>query len=154
MVYCPMPVRPATPADAPTIALHRYPDEADAGERATYAEWVAGALERGTYLGFLAEGEEGQVVSGAGLTLLEWGPTRGDPQPWRGRIVNVWTGPDFRRRGLARELVTRCLEAARGRGVTRLSLGTTEMGRALYEALGFAPSGTELVRTDSGASLR
>lgn len=141
----PMPVRPATPADAPTLALHRYPDEADAGERATYAAWVAGAVERGLYLGFLAE-EEGRVVAGAGLTLLEWGPARGDPQPWRGRIVNVWTDPDFRRRGLARELVTRCLEAARGRGVTCLGLGTTEAGRALYEALGFQASGTEMVR--------
>lgn len=60
--------------------------------------------------------------------------------------MNVWTDPDFRRRGLARELVTRCLEAARERGVTRLGLGTTEAGRALYEALGFRVSGTEMVR--------
>lgn len=142
-----MPPRPATPTDAPTLALHRYPDEADAGERAAYAAWVAGALERGLYLGFLAE-HGGQVVAGAGLTLLEWGPTRGDPQPWRGRIVNVWTHPDFRRRGLARELVTRCVEAARERGVTRLSLGTTESGRALYRALGFRTSGTEMVRRE------
>lgn len=142
----PMPVRPATPADAPTLARHRYPDEADAGERDAYAAWVAGALERGLYLGFLATGTEGRIVAGAGLTLLEWGPTRGDPQAWRGRIVNVWTDPDFRRRGLARELVTRCLEAARECGVTRLGLGTTEAGRALYEALGFRVSGTEMVR--------
>ncbi|WP_199776926.1 GNAT family N-acetyltransferase [Deinococcus sp. NW-56] len=143
-----MPVRPATPADAPTLARHRFPDDADAGERAAYAAWVAGAVERGLYLGFLAEGEEGRVVAGAGLTLLEWGPTRGDPQPWRGRIVNVWTDPDFRRRGLARELVTRCVEAARERGVTRLSLGTTEAGRALYGALGFRASDTEMVRRE------
>ncbi|MPY66729.1 GNAT family N-acetyltransferase [Deinococcus sp. SDU3-2] len=99
------------------------------------------------YLGFLAE-HGGRVVAGAGLTLLEWGPTRGDPQPWRGRIVNVWTDPDFRRRGLARELVTCCMEVARERGVTHLSLGTTEAGRALYEALGFRTSGTEMVRRE------
>lgn len=67
-----MPVRPAIPADAPALARHRYPDEADAGERDAYAVWVAGALERGLYLGFLAV-EEGRVVAGAGLTLLEWG---------------------------------------------------------------------------------
>ena len=62
--------------------------------------------------------------------------------------MNVWTDPDFRRRGLARELVTRCVEAARERGVTRLSLGTTEAGRALYEELGFRASGTEMVRRE------
>ncbi|MDL2343332.1 GNAT family N-acetyltransferase [Deinococcus sp. MIMF12] len=138
--------RPAGPADASTIAFHRYPEGIDAAERPVYAAWVADALERGVYLGFLAVGAAGEVVAGAGLTLLEWGPTRGDPQPWRGRIVNVWTEPGFRRRGLAREGVTRCLEAARERGVTRLSLGTTDAGRALYRELGFRTSGTEMVR--------
>ncbi|MBB5233841.1 GNAT family N-acetyltransferase [Deinococcus budaensis] len=141
--------RPATVADAPTLAFHRYPEEVDAAERPPYAAWVAGALERGVYLGWLAE-KGGKVVAGAGVTLLEWGPSRGDPQPWRGRVVNVWTDPDFRRRGLARELVTRCLAAARGRGVSRLSLGTTPQARALYGALGFQASGTEMTRVDPG----
>lgn len=139
-------LRPATPADAPTIARHRYPDATDAAECSVYAAWVEGALRRGLYLGWLAE-DRGEVIAGAGLTLLEWGPSRGDPQPWRARVVNVWTHPDFRRRGLARELVTRCLEAARQRGVTRLSLGTSEMGRALYEELDFRASAAEMVWT-------
>ncbi|GAA5532352.1 GNAT family N-acetyltransferase [Deinococcus aluminii] len=137
-------IRPARPADAPLIALHRYPAGADAADRPVYAAWVAEALERGVYLGFLAVADGGEVVAGAGLILLEWGPTRGDPQPYRARVVNVWTHPDFRRRGLARELVTRCLQAARERGISRVSLGTSEMGRALYEGLGFQASGTEL----------
>ncbi len=136
--------RAARPADAPTLARHRYPDEADAAERPVYAAWVAGALERGVYAGFLAVTDGGEVVAGAGLTLLEWGPARGDPQPWRARIVNVWTHPDFRRGGLARELVTRCLGAAQERGVTHVSLGTSEMARPLYESLGFRASGTEM----------
>jgi len=138
-------IRPTAPADAEVIAFHRYPGDTDAGERPLYAAWVATALQRGTYLGFLTVTDGGEVVSGAGLALLEWGPTRGDPQPWRARVVNVWTHPDWRRRGLARELVTHCLDAARAQGITRLSLGTSELGRALYEALGFRPSETEMV---------
>ncbi|WP_245872762.1 GNAT family N-acetyltransferase [Deinococcus planocerae] len=135
--------RPACPADADTIALHRYLDEADAAERPTYAAWVADALRRGVYAGFLAR-DGGEVVAGAGLTLLEWGPTRGDPSPYRARIVNVWTHPGHRRRGLAWTLVTLCLDAARERGVTRVGLGTSETSRPLYEALGFRASGTEM----------
>lgn len=123
------------------IALHRYPEEADAHERPVYAAWVADALRRGVYVGFLALDEE-TVVAGAGLTLLEWGPTRGDASPCRARIVNVWTHPEQRRRSLARTLVTLCLEAARERGVTRVSLGTSGMARPLYEGLGFRASGT------------
>ena len=107
------------------IALHRYLEEADEAERPVYASWVAGALDREMYLGVLALAGCGEVVAGAGLMLLEWGPSRGDPQPYRARVVNVWTHPDWRRQGLAREGITACLEAARQRGVTRLSLGTS-----------------------------
>lgn len=143
-----MRLRPAAPADAEVIALHRYPDGADASERLPYAAWVADVLTRGVYVGFLAwDGEE--VVAGAGLTLLEWGPSRGDGQPWRARVVNVWTQPDWRRRGLARALVTRCLDAARERGVTRVSLGTSEAARPLYTSLGFRASATEMTWVDA-----
>ncbi|MFD1732328.1 GNAT family N-acetyltransferase [Deinococcus malanensis] len=72
------------------------------------------------------------------------GPVAGDPQPYRARLVNVWTHPDWRRQGLAREAVTACLEAARQRGVTRLSLGTSVMARGLYARLGFEASATEM----------
>lgn len=136
-----------TPADVSTVALHRLPEEADLGERPIYAAWLRGALERGVYVGFLAVTDGGEVIAGAGLTLLDWGPTRGDPQPWRGRVVNVWTHPDWRRQGLARQLVTLCLTAAQERGITRVSLGTSEMGRALYEELGFNASRTEMTLT-------
>ncbi|MBB5363334.1 GNAT family N-acetyltransferase [Deinococcus humi] len=116
---------------------------ADDAERPVYAEWVEGAINRGFYLGFLAlDGEK--VIAGAGLTLLEWGPTRGDSQPWRGRIVNVWTHPDYRRQGLARELVGRCTDVARERGITRLSVGTTAEARSLYGSLGFTASPAEM----------
>lgn len=138
-----MIVRAVTPADAAHVARHRYPDETDASERAPYAAWVAGATTRGLYVGFLTlDGD--QVVAGAGLTLLEWGPSRGDPQPWRARVVNVWTHPGWRRQGLARGLVAACLDAIQERGITRLSLGTSEQARGLYEELGFQASGSEM----------
>lgn len=85
------------------------------------------------------------MVSGAGLTVLEWGPTRGDPQVFRGRIVNVWTHPDHRRQGHARAAVLACLNAAQHRSISRISLGTTPEARALYESLGFRISRTEML---------
>ncbi|MFC4639000.1 GNAT family N-acetyltransferase [Deinococcus hohokamensis] len=142
-----MRLRAVTQTDRDLIAMHRYPDEADQAERPVYAAWVAGALARDRYLGFVAVNDGGggeEVVAGAGLTLLDWGPSRGDPQPDRGRLVNVWTHPAVRRQGLARTLVTLCLDAARNRGITHLSLGTSPAARGLYTALGFEPSGTEM----------
>lgn len=135
--------RSATPADADHIALHRYPENVNAAERPVYATWVAGAIERGSYVGFLIlDGDE--VIAGVGLTVLEWGPSRGSPMPWRGRIVNVWTHPEYRRRGHARTVVNACLDAARRRGVTHVGLGSSDMARGLYGSLGFRESGAEM----------
>lgn len=81
--------RPVTEFDALTVAKHRYdgvwsePDE-------MYARWLVGAIARGTYVGWLAE-VGGEVMGGAGLVLLDWGPTGADPSPIRGRAANVYT---------------------------------------------------------------
>lgn len=140
-------MRPATSHDAPTIATHRYPTEPNGPDHSIYADWVAQAITNGTYLGFLHE-VNGTVIAGAGLTLLHWGPTRGHPNPWHARIVNVWTHPHHRRAGHAHTLVTACLHAARTRGITRLHLSTTPAARSLYARLGFEPALTELTLTD------
>lgn len=129
-------LRPATSADAAVVVFHRYPNEADAAERPAYAAWVRGKLEAGEYLGLLALTGEA-IVAGAGLLLLDWGPTRGNPNPLRVRLVNVWTHENYRRQGLARRLVTGLLAEAKARGIGLVSLSSTGMGRPLYEELGF-----------------
>lgn len=139
-----MLIRPATPADATSIAFHRYPAEADAPERPVYAEWVRGKVQAGEYLGLLAL-HGGEVVAGAGLVLLDWGPTRGNPDPMRARLVNVWTHENHRRQGLARRLVTELMAQARARGIGTVSLGSTDMSRPLYESLGFKPYPHEML---------
>ncbi len=74
-------IRPVRPGDASIIACHRYPSEADIAERPIYSQWLTDAIQRGLYLGFLAlDGQE--VISGAGLVLLEWGdPHAAIPSP-------------------------------------------------------------------------
>lgn len=141
-----MNIRPLTPADALAASQHRYPDlPADHPAVAAYAAWLPGALERGLYLGWVAE-QGGSVVAGAGLMLLEWRPPKDDPAPLRGRVVNVWTHPDWRRRGLARKLVTQALDAAEAQGIRVVSLSATEMSRPLYESLGFEAYPAEMLR--------
>lgn len=59
-------------------------------------------------------------------------------------ILNMYTVPDRRRRGLATELLGRCIEEGRSRGAWRLRLQPTEDSRRLYEDFGFRPSGGEM----------
>ena len=72
------------------------------------------------------------------LTVL---PTADHPTGLRAHLMNVYTAPAFRRRGIARMLVTALMDAARQRGATEISLDATEAGRPLYRALGFRYNG-------------
>lgn len=109
-----------------------------------YADWVPGKVQAGEYLGLLVLcGED--VVAGAGLVLLDWGPGRGSPNPLRARLVNVWTHQDYRRQGLARRLVSDLLAQAKAQGIGTVSLGSTKMALPLYESLGFKPYPHEML---------
>jgi GNAT superfamily N-acetyltransferase len=141
-------LRAATSSDAAIISSHRYPDEPQF--RPTYTAWLEDAMSRAVYLGWLLEieepGLEKTVIAGAGVVILEWGPTWHDPNPLAARIVNVFVEPDFRRQGLARKLVERCLEEARTRNITHLHLSSTDMARGLYESLGFVAANNQMIR--------
>lgn len=80
------------------------------------------------------------MVSGGGIISLEFQPSPRDPQMRRSWIVNMFTEPGHRRRGLARRLVNTMLDWSRVNGMTSLSLHASTEGRPRYEALGFAPT--------------
>ncbi len=139
-------VRPASVADAGVIAGHRRAMFADMGERddakldAMAAEsipWLERKIRSGAYIGWLAIAADGSVAAGAGLWLTEGPPTVGDLSGQRGMILNVYTAPAHRRRGLARRLVETILGRCSERGITVVILHASDVGRPLYEALGF-----------------
>jgi ribosomal protein S18 acetylase RimI-like enzyme len=53
-------------------------------------------------------------------------------------VLNVFVDPEYRRRGLARALIERCMDEAHRRRIRTVALHSSDMGRALYEALGFS----------------
>jgi ribosomal protein S18 acetylase RimI-like enzyme len=49
-------------------------------------------------------------VASAGLLILDWPPHPFDPEgELRGYLLNVYVEPEYRKRGLAHELVERCM---------------------------------------------
>lgn len=102
--------------------------------------WVAQAISDNRYLGWLTE-DDGQVVAGAGLLLLDWPPHPLDPRSTtRGYLLNVYVELDYRRRHLASNLIELALAEARRRGIRVVALHSTEEGRRLYESAGFRPT--------------
>jgi ribosomal protein S18 acetylase RimI-like enzyme len=138
--------RAATPADAATISHHRRRMFVDAGREnnrvldvmvENFEPWVAKMLQDGKYLGWLTT-DEGKVVAGAGLMILDWAPHPLDPrQDKRGYLLNVYVEPDYRRRKLASQLIELALAEARKRKIRVVALHSTEAGRLLYESNGF-----------------
>jgi GNAT superfamily N-acetyltransferase len=151
-------IRIATAADAAVIAHHRaamfrdmgvLPEADVAALSAATRAHLATVLPSGVYRGWLAE-RDGEVVAGGGLLVQ---PTWPRPEALEGGaeayLLNVYTEPAHRRRGVARALMDAMLAWCRARGITRFALHASDEGRPLYESLGFIAT-NEMRRMDGG----
>jgi len=140
-------IRRATPQDAGTLVANRRGMFWDMGHHDTAAldsmltkfkPWVVAKMEAEEYLSWLAIAEDGTVASGADLWLLDWPPHMLAQR--RGYILNVYTDPRYRRRGLARRLMNVAIEWCRANGIDMVVLHASQFGRPLYESMGFSPT--------------
>lgn len=149
-------IRGAVAADAAIIGRHRARmfrdmgnvanDEAERALAEATAAFVAAALATGEYRGWLAESADtaGHVVAGAGVHVRTIVPRPGPgtallvaPQAL---VVNVYTEPGWRRRGIAEALVRAVLAWADAARTSSVVLHASDAGRTLYERLGFRPT--------------
>src|SRR5580704_18484456 len=70
-----------------------------------FRAWLRRKMDEGEYLAWFAMGAEETVMGGAGVWLMDWPPHMIGGGRWRGNIVNVYTEREYRRRGIARELI-------------------------------------------------
>ncbi len=108
--------------------------------QAAAGPFLADGLADGSYHGFLVEDGQGHVVAGGGVALVPFQPHPRDPSSRRAFILNMFTEPEHRRRGLARRLLETMLAWCREQGFKAVSLHASDAGRPLYEALGFVPT--------------
>lgn len=111
-----------------------------------FRAWLEPRLISGAYFGWIAEAD-GAPVGGLGMMVVDWPPHPSHPaEGCRGYILNVFVEPGQRGRGVARALMDLAVAEARRRGVTYMFLHATQMGRPLYEQLGWGPT-TEMSLT-------
>jgi GNAT superfamily N-acetyltransferase len=141
--------RLATLQDCHVILHHRRSMFHDMGEgtveeldrviEAT-ATWLKRALADGSYRGWLAETTDGKVVGGGGILILSWPASPKDPYTRRALILNVYTEPEFRQHGLARQVMLLMIQWLKEQGFHSTVLHASDAGRHLYETLGFVPT--------------
>jgi GNAT superfamily N-acetyltransferase len=94
--------------------------------------------------------EDGRVVAGIGLMLIDWPPHPAHPQTdKRGYVLNVYVEPAFRKRGLAAQLMKLADAEFARRGAQFAILHATEAGRSLYAGLGWKGT-TEMAKAIEG----
>lgn len=144
-----LPIRYATLADLETIVSHRrrmFEDMAIAAPQVIadtvppFRDWLHERLTNGLYTGWLTCAEDGQVVAGAGVWLIDWpaGPMHlGGPMAY---VMNVFVEPEWRRKGLAEQLMRTVLAWCKERQIRTVDLHASEKGRPIYTHLGFLPT--------------
>jgi GNAT superfamily N-acetyltransferase len=141
-------IREGTLADIPVITRHRrrmcedmnYTDgDALSTMADVTAEYLKKAIPEGSFRSWLAC-ENGRVVAGGAVVICPWPAHAYDLECRRATILNVYTDPEYRRRGIARQIMQTIIAWCKQQGFARISLHASEHGRHLYETLGFEPS--------------
>lgn len=136
-------IRRATPDDAYIIARLRQamwdemsPDQPStaAFREATFVFWYE-ALEAERAVGWIAE-NDGKPV-GMTMLLIHHHPPRPFGAIRRGYITSVYVMPEARRNGHGKALMDAVIAFGREAGLQRLELRSSDMGRMLYESVGF-----------------
>jgi GNAT superfamily N-acetyltransferase len=100
----------------------------------------AKAVENGSYRHWLAIDEHGRVAGGGGVLLCPWPANPREACTERAVILNVYTEIEFRRQGVARQVMRVILEWVKGHGLASVNLHASDEGRYLYESMGFKPT--------------
>jgi len=142
-------IREAAAGELDLILHHRRSMFRDMGEGTTEEldrmiaaarPMFAKAIENGSYHHWLAIDERGSVAGGGGVLLCPWPANPREACTQRAVILNVYTELEFRRRGVARQVMKTILEWVNAHGLASVNLHASDEGRSLYESMGFKPT--------------
>ena len=77
----------------------------------------------------------------SGISFVEKPPYYGCPSGRIGLLSSMFTDPSYRRRGIAKELLTKVVDEARAYGCGTVQITASDMGVLLYTDFGFVKNG-------------
>lgn len=110
------------PSNAIDEALYRYFEEKIADH--SLVEWL---IE-----------EDGRVIATGAIAFMPFPPSYANPSGVKGYITNMYTAPDHRGKGIATMLLNKLLDEARARGISRVWLHASRLGKPVYQRFGFS----------------
>lgn len=111
-------------------------------ERQSY-NYYQKALCDGSHIAYLVF-NEGSCIGTGGVSFFQVMPTYHNPSGNKAYIMNMYTNPKYRRKGIAYKTLDILVKEIKNKGISSISLEATDMGRPLYEKYGFVKMNSEM----------
>ncbi|MBR1599566.1 MAG: GNAT family N-acetyltransferase [Lachnospiraceae bacterium] len=93
-------------------------------------------MKYGTFISWIAvDGEK--IIGTSGISIVEKPPYYGCPSGRIGLLSSMFTDKEYRRRGIARELLSRVINEAKDQDCGTVQITASDMGVLLYSDFGF-----------------
>ena len=86
------------------------------------------ALCDGTHIAYLVF-DESRCIGTGGVSFFQVMPTYHNPSGNKAYIMNMYTNPEYRRKGIAYQTLDMLVKDAKRKGISAISLEATDMGR-------------------------
>ncbi len=94
----------------------------------------------GTFVSWIAlDGDK--IIGTSGMSFVEKPPYFGCPNGKIGLLSSMYTSEEYRRQGIAKELLTRVVKEAKDYGCGVVQITASDMGVMLYTDFGFRKNG-------------
>ena len=103
-------------------------------------EYYTRHMADGTFVSWLAL-DEGNIIGTSGMSFVEKPPYFGCPSGKIGLLSSMYTDLEYRRRGIAKEVLSRVIDDAREYGCGTIQITASDMGVKLYTDFGFVHNG-------------
>ena len=97
-------------------------------------------MKDGTFVSWIAVDDE-KIIGTSGMSFVEKPPYFGCPSGKMGLLSSMFTNADYRRMGIAKELLHRVVKEAQNYGCGTIQITASDMGVKLYTAYGFVHNG-------------
>ena len=97
-------------------------------------------MKDGTFVSWLAL-DGNNIIGTSGMSFVEKPPYFGCPSGKIGLLSSMFTNPNYRRNGIAKELLSRIVNEAKQYGCGTIQITVSDMGVKLYTDFGFEHNG-------------
>lgn len=121
------------------MRIHQLREEGakdDFDLKAALKDYYNRHISDGTFVSWLAT-EDDVIIGTSGISIVEKPPYFGCPSGKIGLLSSMYTNPDYRRKGIAKELLNRIVSEARQQECGTIQITASDMGVKLYTSYGF-----------------